>query len=193
MLFGSRARGLLRPVLPVDLDLLITDAATAAHWAGSRWHVLGHIHREGLRLALRHEHSLAASLDPAFAQENWGFLAQQCVENLLKGFIVLADGQPPLSQGLERLQQLAGVSLPEDLLELGEFAVKARDSPQDTPLAASRERLLAEIRHLREEFERQIQTRRPNADAPDSAQPFNLPLWVTISTIDVQREPRANG
>ncbi|MFN7899521.1 MAG: nucleotidyltransferase family protein [Synechococcaceae cyanobacterium] len=42
-----RARALLTPVLPVDLDLLITDAATAAHWAGSRWHVLGHIHREG--------------------------------------------------------------------------------------------------------------------------------------------------
>lgn len=43
----SRARALLTPVLPVDLDLLINDAATAAHWAGSRWHVLGHIHREG--------------------------------------------------------------------------------------------------------------------------------------------------
>jgi predicted nucleotidyltransferase len=43
----SRARALLTPVLPVDLDLLITDAATADHWAGSRWHVLGHIHREG--------------------------------------------------------------------------------------------------------------------------------------------------
>lgn len=43
----SRARSLLMPLLPVDLDLLITDAATAAHWAGSRWHVLGHIHREG--------------------------------------------------------------------------------------------------------------------------------------------------
>jgi hypothetical protein len=38
--------------------------------------------REILRLALRHEQSLAASLDSAFAQENWGFLAQQCVENL---------------------------------------------------------------------------------------------------------------
>jgi len=44
-----------------------------------------------LQLALRHEQSLAASLDPGFAQENWGFLAQQCVENLLKGLIVLAD------------------------------------------------------------------------------------------------------
>jgi hypothetical protein len=28
-----------------------------------------------LRLALRYEQSLAASLDPGFAQENWGFLA----------------------------------------------------------------------------------------------------------------------
>ena len=62
-----------------------------------------------LRLALRHEQSLGASLDPAFAQENWGFLAQQCVENLLKGLIVLAGEQPPLSHDLERLQQLAGV------------------------------------------------------------------------------------
>jgi len=43
-------RALLLPLLPVDLDLLISDAATAAHWAGSRWHVLGHIHREGVRL-----------------------------------------------------------------------------------------------------------------------------------------------
>jgi predicted nucleotidyltransferase len=47
-LFGSRARGEARP--DSDLDLLISDAATAAHWGGSRWHVLGHIHREGVRL-----------------------------------------------------------------------------------------------------------------------------------------------
>jgi predicted nucleotidyltransferase len=46
----ERERALLLPLLPVDLDLLITDAATAAHWAGSRWHVLGHIHREGRTL-----------------------------------------------------------------------------------------------------------------------------------------------
>ncbi|MFM7236350.1 MAG: HEPN domain-containing protein [Cyanobium sp.] len=110
-----------------------------------------------LRLALRHETSLAASLDPAFAQENWGFLAQQSVENLLKGFIVLADGQPPLSHDLRRLQQLARVSLPEDLLELAQFAVKARSSPEDTPLPAPREHLLTQIRQLREELERRIQ------------------------------------
>lgn len=46
----TRARALLLPLLPVDLDLLITDAPTAAHWAGSRWHVLGHVHREGVLL-----------------------------------------------------------------------------------------------------------------------------------------------
>ena len=45
-----------------------------------------------LRLALRHEQSLAASLDPAFAQEN-----------LLKGLIVLADRQPPLSHALAQI------------------------------------------------------------------------------------------
>ncbi len=84
----------------------------------------------------------------------------------MKGFIVQAGGQPPLSHDLGRLQHLAGVALPEDLLELAEFAVKARDSPDDTPLQASREQLLAEIRHMREEFESQIQSRRPNVDDP---------------------------
>jgi hypothetical protein len=49
-------------------------------------------------------------------EEDGGFLAQQCVENLLKGLIVLAGEQPPLSHDLERLQQLAGVRLPEELL-----------------------------------------------------------------------------
>lgn len=107
-----------------------------------------------LRLALRQEHSLAASLDPAFAQENWGFLAQQCVENLLKGLIVLADQQPPLTHDLGRLQLLAQTQLPEELLELQDFAVKARYSPEDTPLPASREQLLARIRQLRLELER---------------------------------------
>lgn len=45
-----RVRDLLLPLLPVDLDLLISDAATTNRWAGSRWHVLGHIHREGVPL-----------------------------------------------------------------------------------------------------------------------------------------------
>ncbi len=111
-----------------------------------------------LRLALRHERSLAVSLDPAFAQENWGFLAQQCVENLLKGLIVLAGEQPPLTHDLERLAQQAGVRLPEEMLALQEFAVKARYSPDETPLASSREQLLARIRQLRAELEGQLGT-----------------------------------
>jgi predicted nucleotidyltransferase len=45
-----RVREQLLPLLPVDLDLLLSDAGTAAHWASSRWHVLGHIHREGVPL-----------------------------------------------------------------------------------------------------------------------------------------------
>ena len=119
-----------------------------------------------LRLALRHELSLAASLDPAFAQENWGFLAQQCVENLLKGLIVLADRQPPLSHDLARLQLLAGAKLPDELLELQDFAVKARISPTDTPLPASRECLLALIQQLRAELEARLEEERstPRSD-----------------------------
>jgi len=38
---------------------------------------------------------------------------------------------------------LAGARLPEELLELQDFAVKARYSPEDTPLPAGRDRLLA--------------------------------------------------
>jgi HEPN domain-containing protein len=118
-----------------------------------------------LRLALRHEQSLAASLDPAFAQENWGFLAQQCVENLLKGLIVLAGEQPALSHDLERLELLAGVRLPEELLALQEFAVKARYSPEETPLSGSREDLLISIRKLRAELERLLEgTHRHSTD-----------------------------
>ncbi|MFO0038623.1 MAG: hypothetical protein ACK522_06720 [Synechococcaceae cyanobacterium] len=56
-----------------------------------------------------------------------------------------------------RLQILAGARLPEELLELQDFAVKARTSPEDTPLPASRERLLALIRQLRGVLEERFQ------------------------------------
>lgn len=84
-----------------------------------------------LRLALRHEQSLAGE-------------------------------QPPLSHDLERLELLAGVRLPEELLALQEFAVKARYSPEETPLSSSREDLLISIRELRAELERLLEeTNRP--------------------------------
>jgi len=60
----------------------------------------------------------------------------------------------PLTHDLGRLQLLAQTQLPEELLELQDFAVKARYSPEDTPLPASREQLLARIRQLRLELER---------------------------------------
>ena len=41
------------------------------------------------------------------------------------------------------------------LLELQNFAVKARSSPAATPLPATREQILAQIRQLRAELERQ--------------------------------------
>lgn len=66
---------------------------------------------------------------------------------------MLADQPPPLSHDLARLQQMARVQLPEELLELQEFAVKGRYSPEDTPLPASRENLLALIRQLRTALE----------------------------------------
>jgi hypothetical protein len=56
-----------------------------------------------------------------------------------------------------RLQILAGARLPEELLELQDFVVKARTSPEDTPLPASRERLLALIRQLRGVLEERLQ------------------------------------
>ena len=106
-----------------------------------------------LQVVLRHEAALVAALDPAFPQESWGFIAQQEVENQLRALIVLADRQAPLCHDLERLQQLARVQLPEELVELQAFAVKARYSPEPTPLPADRQRLLALIRRLRADVE----------------------------------------
>ena len=44
---------------------------------------------------------------------------------------MLADQQPPLSHDLGHLQILAGARLPEELLDLQDFAVKARHSPDE--------------------------------------------------------------
>ena len=60
------------------------------------------------------------------------------------------------SHDLARLQLLARARLPEELLELQEFAVKARYSPEETPLPASREQLLVLIRQLRSALEERL-------------------------------------
>lgn len=90
-----------------------------------------------LRLVERHLGSLRGTLDPAvFADEDWGFLAQQSL-----------------------LQELAAcgetVELAPELLDLDDFAVLARYEAEPTPLPAERSCLL----ELLEELHRELQQR----------------------------------
>ena len=101
-----------------------------------------------LRLAERHQGSLRGTLDPAtIADEDWGFLAQQTLEKLLKALLVLHCHEPPRSHSLERLlQDLArcgeALGVAPELLELDDFAVLARYDAEPTPLPAERRLLL---------------------------------------------------
>jgi HEPN domain-containing protein len=62
-----------------------------------------------LRLAELHLGSLRGTLDPGtFAEEDWGFLAQQTLEKLLKALLVLHCQEPPRSHSLQRLLQAPG-------------------------------------------------------------------------------------
>jgi HEPN domain-containing protein len=48
-------------------------------------------------------------LDPGkFAEEDWGFLAQQTLEKLLKALLALHCQEPPRSHSLQRLLQEPG-------------------------------------------------------------------------------------
>jgi HEPN domain-containing protein len=104
----------------------------------------------------RHLRSMAMSLDPAFAQEDWGFLAQQALEKVLKASIVLADAEPPLTHELSTLADLAGVSLTPLLLGLQPFAVKARYSAEETPLPGDRQLILAALEGLTQGLEARL-------------------------------------
>jgi hypothetical protein len=103
----------------------------------------------------RHLRSLAMTIDPAFPQEDWGVLAQQALEKVLKASIVLLDQEPPLTHELANLAALAGMELSPMLLGLQPFAVKARYSAEDTPLPGDRLLLLREI----EEFTNALEAR----------------------------------
>jgi hypothetical protein len=105
----------------------------------------------------RHLRSLAMTIDPAFPQEDWGFLAQQALEKVLKASIVLGDREPPLTHELSSLAALAGIALTPPLLGLQPFAVKARYSAEETPLPADRTLLLNDIEALANGLEARLQ------------------------------------
>ena len=115
-----------------------------------------------LRLVERHLGSLRGTLAAAsFADEDWGFLAQQTLEKLLKAMLVLHGQEPPRSHSLQRLlQELEGcgdaISLAPELRGLDDFAVLARYDAEPTPLPANRQRLLALLDALHEELRRRV-------------------------------------
>jgi HEPN domain-containing protein len=104
-----------------------------------------------LRLAARHLGSLRGTLDPGtIADEDWGFLAQQTLEQLLKALLVLHCQEPFCSHSLQRLlQELASsgetLGVAPELLELDDFAVLARYDAEPTPLPAERRLLLEQL------------------------------------------------
>jgi HEPN domain-containing protein len=94
-----------------------------------------------------------------FADEDWGFLAQQTLEKLLKALLVLNAQEPPRSHSLQRLiQELEGcgetITLAPELLALDDFAVLARYDADPTPLPADRARLLTLLDALHQELRR---------------------------------------
>lgn len=109
-----------------------------------------------LVIVRRHLRSLALTTDPAFPQEDWGVLAQQALEKVLKASIVLLDQEPPLTHELGPLAALAGMELSPVLLGLQPFAVKARYSGEDTPLPGDCLQLLREIEELTNALEARL-------------------------------------
>ena len=58
--------------------------------------------------------------------EEWAFTAQEAVEELLKCWMVLADGEPPRNHELALLAREANLDLADMLQVLQPFAVKVR-------------------------------------------------------------------
>jgi HEPN domain-containing protein len=115
-----------------------------------------------LRLVERHLGSLRGSLaSESFADEDWGFLAQQTLEKLLKASLVLKAQDPPRSHSLQRLIQVLEccgetITLAPELLALDDFAVLARYDADPTPLPADRSRLLELLERLHDELRSRV-------------------------------------
>jgi HEPN domain-containing protein len=82
--------------------------------------------------------------------EDWGFLAQQALQKILKAWIVLADRRPPRRHDLGELAEQAEIDLAPELLEIQVFAVEARYEEGPFRLPESREALLRRIEVLLE-------------------------------------------
>lgn len=98
-----------------------------------------------LVIVWRHLQTLRIGLEAGIPEEDWGFVAQQAIEKILKAWIVLADQRPTHRHDLEELADLAGIQLPPTLLALQVFAVEARYEEGPFRLPASRETLLEEL------------------------------------------------
>ena len=94
------------------------------------------------RLATRPLGHLRGTLDPAtLAEKDWGFLARQTLEKLLKTVLVLHGQEPPRSHSLQRLlQDLTACgetpSFAPELLDLDDFAVLARHDAEHNAVAS---------------------------------------------------------
>ncbi|MEY4355831.1 MAG: hypothetical protein RLZZ89_899 [Cyanobacteriota bacterium] len=115
-----------------------------------------------MRLVERHLGSLRSSLEQTtFADEDWGFLAQQTLEKLLKAFLVYRSKEPPRSHSLQRLvQELVECDevllLAPELLELDDFAVLARYDSEPTPLPTDRSQILLLLEALYEKLRQRL-------------------------------------
>ncbi|MEB3234419.1 MAG: HEPN domain-containing protein, partial [Cyanobacteriota bacterium] len=109
-----------------------------------------------LGIVRRHLRALEQTLQLDYPNEDWGFTAQQVIEKILKGWIVLADQRPPHTHELKELLPLTGMALPEVLLQLQVFAVEARYEEGPFPLPAPRAELMALLQGEVQRLERAI-------------------------------------
>ena len=101
-----------------------------------------------LAIVRRHLRTLELGLNASYPDEDWGFTAQQAVEKILKASIVLKAQHPPRSHDLQELAELAGLEMPEGLLDLQVFAVEARYEEGPFELPATKALLLEQIKLL---------------------------------------------
>lgn len=120
-----------------------------------------------LVLAKRHVGSLQETVHlQGFADEDWGFLAQQTIEKLLKALWVLGGVNPPRTHALDPLldgvpAKSGTIAVPATLLDLEDFAVQARYDAEPLALPASRLQLLDELEQLLDQVQQQLESEFP--------------------------------